>query len=73
MAFLGGAVAQQESVNLRFWGHLFESHWGNCVVPFTYPVNSENFARILFSRNFIYEKFCENKIPLKWQNHSVVY
>ena len=42
-------------------------------MPFTYTVNSENLARILFSQNFVYEKFCENKILTKWQNHSVVY
>ena len=33
-------------------------------------VNSEIFARILFSRNFAY--FRENKILEKWRNHSVV-
>ena len=36
-------------------------------------VNSEIFARTLFSRNFAYAKSCENKTLAKWQNHSVVY
>ena len=36
-------------------------------------VNSEIFARTLFSRNFAYAKFRENKTLAKWQNHSVVY
>ena len=29
-------------------------------------VNSENFAKVLFSRNFTYAKFRENKILAKW-------
>ena len=33
-------------------------------------VNSEIFARILFSRDFAYAKFRENKIFEKWRNHS---
>ena len=36
-------------------------------------VNPEIFARVLFSRNFAYAKFGENKILAKWRNHSVVY
>ena len=36
-------------------------------------VNSEIFARTLFSRNSAYAKFHENKTLAKWQNHSVVY
>ena len=36
-------------------------------------VNPEIFARVLFSRNFAYAKFSENKILAKWRNHSVVY
>ena len=36
-------------------------------------VNSEIFARILFSRNFAYAKFRENKLLAKWRNHYVVY
>ena len=36
-------------------------------------VNSEIFARALFSRNFAYGRFRENKTLVKWQNHSVVY
>ena len=36
-------------------------------------VNSEIFARVLFSRNFAYAKFPENKILTKWRNHSVNY
>ena len=31
-------------------------------------VNSEIFARVLFSRNFAYAKFRENKILAKWWN-----
>ena len=34
-------------------------------------VNSEIFARVLFSRNFAYAKFRENKILMKWRYHSV--
>ena len=33
----------------------------------------KNFVRALFSRNFAYAKFCENKILMNWINHSVVY
>ena len=36
-------------------------------------VNSDIFARVLFSRNFAYAKFRENKILAKCRNHSVVY
>ena len=36
-------------------------------------VNSEIFAMVLFSRNFAYAKFRENKILTIWRNHSVVY
>ena len=36
-------------------------------------VNSEIFARVLFTRNFAYAKFRENKILAKWRNHSVDY
>ena len=36
-------------------------------------VNSEIFTRVLFSRNFEYAKFRENKILTKWRNHSFVY
>ena len=36
-------------------------------------VKSEIFARTLFSRNFAYAKFRENKTLTKWQNYSVVY
>ena len=36
-------------------------------------VDSDIFARVLFSRNFAYAKFPENKILAKWRNHSVVY
>ena len=38
----------------------------------TCTVNSEIFTRILFSRNFAYAKFRENKALAKWQNYSVV-
>ena len=40
---------------------------------FTATVNFEVFTRTLFSRNFAYAKFPENKTLAKWQNHSVVY
>ena len=36
-------------------------------------VNSEILARVLFSQNFAYAKFCENKILAKWRNYSVIY
>ena len=36
-------------------------------------VNTEIFGRVLFSRNFAYAKFRENKILAKWRNHSVDY
>ena len=36
-------------------------------------VNSEIFERILFSRNFAYAKFRENKILAKCWNHYGVY
>ena len=36
-------------------------------------VNSEIFARGLFSRNFAGAIFRENKTLEKWQNHPVVY
>ena len=34
-------------------------------------VNSEIFARVIFSRNFAYAKFRENIIVAKWRNHSM--
>ena len=49
------------------------------MVPFKFTklglntVNSEVFGRCLFSRNFAYAKFHENKYLPKWRNHSVVY
>ena len=36
-------------------------------------VNSEIFARTLFSRNFAYAKFREYKTLGKWQNRFVIY
>ena len=36
-------------------------------------VNSEIFARVLFSRNFAYAEFRENKILEKWRNYSLLY
>ena len=36
-------------------------------------VNSEIFARVLFSRNLAYAKFREIKALAKWHNRSVVY
>ena len=38
-----------------------------------YTVNSEIFARVLFSQNFTYAKFRENKILVKWKKYSVIY
>ena len=38
----------------------------------SYTEKSEIFARTLFSRNFAYAKFLENKTLAKWQNHSLV-
>ena len=32
-----------------------------------------NFCEVIFSRNFAYAKFHENKILAKWLNHSVDY
>ena len=36
-----------------------------------YTVNSEIFVLTLFSRNFAYAKFGENKTLAKWQNHCM--
>ena len=38
-----------------------------------FTVNSEIFARGLFSRNFAYAMFRGNKTLARWQNHSVIY
>ena len=38
-----------------------------------HTVNSEIFARILFSQNFAYARFCENKTIAKWRDHSAIY
>ena len=46
------------------------NHWLGSICT---TVNPEIFARILFSRNFAYAKFRENKILAKWRNHFVVY
>ena len=35
--------------------------------------DSEIFARVLFSQNFAYAKFPENKILMKWGNHYAVH
>ena len=41
--------------------------------PKKITVNSEIFARVLFSRNFADAKFRENKnLPKRW-NHSFIY
>ena len=45
----------------------------HCFQRAEYTVNFEIFARVLFSRNFAYAKFRENKISTNWGNHSVVY
>ena len=47
--------------------------YGGYISPFklgdkSHTVNSEIFARPLFSRNLAYAKFCENKTLAKWQN-----
>ena len=55
----------------RFWSVCMYG----CVKP-TYTlatVNLEIFERVLFSRNFAYAKFHENKILTNWRNHSVVF
>ena len=36
-------------------------------------VNSEIFAMVLYSQNFVSAKFRENKILAKWLNYTVVY
>ena len=36
-------------------------------------VNLEFFARVLFSQNFAYAMFCENKTLAIWLDHPVVY
>ena len=38
-----------------------------------YTVNSEIFARVLFSRDFAYAKFRANRTLANWRNHSVFY
>ena len=40
---------------------------------YTCTVNSEIFMRVLFSQNFAYGKFRENKILLILRNHSAIY
>ena len=51
---------------------LFFRYWQS-QLPEWATVNSEIFARFLFSRNFAYAKFHENKILAILRNHSVVY
>ena len=46
---------------------------GKMKSPQSLTVNPEIFARILFSRNFAYAKFRENKTLAKWHNNSVIY
>ena len=43
------------------------------IHPRSTSVNSEIFARALFSRNFALAKFRENKILTHWQSHYAVY
>ena len=43
------------------------------LVRYFYTVNSEIFARVLFSRNFTDAEFHENKSLRKWRNLSVMY
>ena len=50
-----------------------DDHKKNITSDEGHTVNSEIFARTLFSRNFAYAKFRENKTLAKWQNQSVVY
>ena len=49
---------------------LFNVHVDNQGIKDT--VNSEIFARVLFSRNFAFTKFRENKTLAKWRDHSAV-
>ena len=41
---------------------LFTCNKKDFLTTYVTIVNSEIFARVLFSRNFAYAKFCENKI-----------
>ena len=47
-------------LTVLIWVHLFDK----------VTVTLEIFARVLFSRNFAYH---ENKILVKWRDHSAVY
>ena len=52
----------------------FPGHTCTHLLFFTVStVDSEIFARTLFSQNFAYAKFRENKTLAKWQNYSVFY
>ena len=51
---------------------LLEPYSSDLTLSASDAVNSENFARTLFSRNFAYAKFRENKTLAKWQNHFFV-
>ena len=55
----------------RFLVSLFREH--TCNPLSTVYVNSEIIGRVLFSRNFAFSKFCENKTLVKWRNHPVVF
>ena len=58
---------------LTFKQHYKYSHWLFRALGTHTSVNSEIFARVLFSRNFAYAQFRENKVLAKWRNHSVNY
>ena len=52
-----------DEITVNWWA-------SNCDLD---SVKSEIFARVLFSRNFAYAKFRENKTLVKCRNHSVDY
>ena len=56
------------AVAVFFFSYWMEPSLLNCLLIESYTVNLEIFARTLFSRNFAYAKFRENKIHAKWQN-----
>ena len=43
------------------------------VTSYNSTVNPEIFARVIFSGNFAFAEFRENKTLAIWRNHSVVY
>ena len=67
LSFKGGCRGSSESTLVKM-PHCWISHVSDQIT-----VNSEIFARVLFSRNFAYAKFREIKTLAKKQTHSVVY